>query len=315
MTLPALLLFSVALSAAPSGPAPPDTLAATRTHLLGGHITVALPVGMKIEARRADLMSAPAPDQDETRAVLDVGKVRLVMMANERYAFASGDPRAAVQADLAKGFPKAKLEALTLAQPLRGYGAAITLPEVGEANLVYVAYLINADGSVQQVAFYVNPEGTQHAADWTALARKIAASASAGARHLDAKGGARALGPLRITLPQGWVTHSQPGPDFAVYRLTKLTPLGSSPLTCGIYLGGYPAFQFRQAGIDASQTRQVKGALLGGVTEWVVWRHDGRSETEAMAKHAGQRVHVFCSADAEADLAGLRQLAATLRWR
>jgi hypothetical protein len=92
-------------------------------------------------------------------------------------------------------------------------------------------------------------------------------------------------------------------------------PLGARPSSCGVYLGGYPSFQFRQAGIDPALTRQVKGTLLGGATEWVVWSRDGRSETEAMAGHKGQKVHVFCDAGAEAELAGLRQIAASLRWK
>lgn len=315
MTLQPLLLASLLLSAAPAAPPPPKTLSATRTTLLAGHLTIALPEGMKLEPRTVEIMSAPRPSDDENRAVLDVGKARLVMMVSERYETAPADPKAAIQAELAKGFPHATLEALPLPKPLRGFGASISLPEVKEANLVYMAWLLNADQSVQMVGFFVNPEGAKHGAAWSALAKTITASARAGTRRLALKGGARDLGRLRITLPDGWTTRTQPGPDFVVYHLTRVAPLGSHAPRCGIYVGGYPSFQYRQAGIDPAQTHPLAGTLLGQATEWVEWTKGRRAATEAITGPDGQKVHVFCFAHDKAELPALRRMAATLRER
>jgi len=60
-------------------------LATARTSVLGDHLSLTLGAGMKIEPRGHSIMAADASNEDETRGVLDNGKMRLVMMAYELY--------------------------------------------------------------------------------------------------------------------------------------------------------------------------------------------------------------------------------------
>jgi hypothetical protein len=174
--------------------------------------------------------------------------------------------------------------------------------------------VVSGDGSVQYVAFYVNPDGAAQGASWSALGKKITATLAPGKRTLAPKAGDRVLDDLVLTVPDGWVASAQPGPDFTVHHLRKLVVLGQPAPACGVYVGHHPSMQHKQQEAKARPAVRA-GTLLGGKVDWSTWTEGGRSSTEAMANHPNGRdkVHVFCSAGSEAELADLRKLSETLR--
>ncbi|MFO0744494.1 MAG: hypothetical protein U1F43_02330 [Myxococcota bacterium] len=307
-------------AAAPADPA----LAAARTPLLGGRLSVRLAEGMKVEARGHSLMAADAAQEDETRAVVDKGDVRLVMMVWELYTRAGDDFAAAVKADLAAGGMAAPpaLETPTVAAPLSAL--AVTPPPPSpprDGNVIYEAYVKQADGTVELIAFYVSPEGLQDAARWVALARAVVGTLEAGKRALALGGGEVAFAgagkdKLVLTLPPGFVTATQDGPDFSVYRIRQVVTLGQPQPLCGIYLGGHPSYQHSQRDIPADKVTTVMGVLIGVATAWHQWGDGGGTTTEAMVDHPLQpslRVHAFCAAPTVAERDRLQQLVSTLR--
>src|SRR5207344_1243206 len=111
--------------------------------------------------------------------------------------------------------------------------------------------------------------------------------------------------------PDGWAITAQPGPDFTVYHLRKLTILGAPAVSCGIYLGGHASYQFSQSGIDKTKVKTSPAKLFHTAATWQTWTADGtRFTTEAMAKHPGgsATIHTWCSADTEPALADLRKM-------
>lgn len=295
--------------------APADKKLVTKTQLLGDHLSATLPADMKIVPRRASVMAAENSGEDETRGMLDDGKARFVMMAYETYSLAGSDVKAAVEADFKRGGHTGKLDALALPKPLVGFGhAPATVGKSAEANLAYAAWIASGDGSVQFVAFYVNPDGAAQGASWSALGKKIAATIAPGKRTLAPKAGDKTLDDLIVTVPDAWIVSAQPGPDFTVFHLRKLAVLGTDAPTCGVYIGGHPSRQHSQQDSKA-KTATTSGKLFGAKVDWTTWTEGGRSSTEALAKHPNGRemVHVFCSAPTEPELADLRKLAETLR--
>ncbi len=292
----------------------PTKLAGKPTALLGDHVEVALPTGMKLEARGHSIMAADQAGEDETRAVIDDGNARLVMMAYELYATTGADFKAAATADAKQQLPNAVLEPVALGKPLAGFAAAPPTTGDDEANLIYMMWLGNADATVQVIAFYINPAGAKATDKWLALAKKIAATAVAGKRVLATKAGDRALEDLVVTLPDGWAVTPQLGPDFTVFHLRKTVVLGTAAPGCGVYVGGFASYQYSQNGIDAAHVKKVAGKLMGANVDWYVWSANGSSTTEAMTKTPnGGTAHVFCSAATDGELADLRKLAETLR--
>jgi hypothetical protein len=295
--------------------APDKKLAATKTPILADHLAVALPAGMKVAPRRASIMSAENSGEDETRAMLDDGKARFVMMAYELYALGGADLKATVEADVKRAGYSGKLEPLALGKPLVGFAVApATVTKDKDANLAYAAWIASGDGSMQFIAFYVNPDGAAQGASWTALGKQIIATLAAGKRTLAPKAGDRVLDDLAITVPDGWVASAQPGPDFTVHHLRKLVVLGGAAPSCGIYVGHHPSLQHKQQDAKAKPAT-VAGKLFGAKVDWSTWTEGGRASTEVMAKHPNGRetVHVFCSAGTEPELGDLRKLVETLR--
>lgn len=308
-TLALLLLLVPTLAAAD------PKLSTSPSPLLGDRLTAKLPQGMKVVPRRASIMSAESSGEDETRGMLDDGKARFVMMAYELYALAGTDPKATIEADFKRAGYTGKLEPLALPKPLVGFGhAPATVTKDKEANVAYAAWIANGDGTLQFIAFYVNPDGAAKGASWSALGKQVASSITKGKRTLASKAGDRTLDALMITVPDGFVMAAQPGPDFAVYHFRKLVQLGAQMPSCGVYLGHHASPQYAQQDAKVTPTK-TPGTLFGAKADWMTWSLGGRWTTEVIGKPpAGpDTAHVFCSAGSEAELADLRKLAATLR--
>ncbi|MCW5808566.1 MAG: hypothetical protein KIT31_39815 [Deltaproteobacteria bacterium] len=290
-------------------------LATARTPILGDHLNATLPDGMTLAPRRASIMSAENAADDETRGMLDDGSARFVMMAYELYGLAGTDPKTTVEADFKRARHEATLSAVTLPKPLVGFQFTPTkFASDKDANLVHGLYVVSGDGSVQVLAFYVNTAGAAKAADWAALAKKVVATLAPGKRVLAGTSGVRAAGDLVVTVPAGFVTTAQPGPDFLVTHLRKLSVLGQDTPSCGIYIGAHPSLQYKQTASKAPP-KTIPGKLAGAKVDWTLWNSRGRWWTEALTPHPNgkQQIHAFCSTPTEAEVPDLRKVVETLR--
>lgn len=299
----------------------------TPTDLLGGRLQITMPEKARVEARGRSIMAAPEAVSEETRVVLDAGKERLVLMTWELFARSGGDLSKAVQADVANWGAQgksAKVEPLSVPKPLKG--AQIAIPgshdTSKEAILILAAYIESADGTVQMLAFYTNPDGAKDLAGCTALAQKLAGTVSAGKKGLDLAAGSRKFPGasdrdfLVLQVPEGFVATTQQGPDFSVYRLRKVGILGEPGSALGIYVGGHPSYQHRQAGDGNAKFTTAKGKLLGSEIEWHTWSQGTATTTETILPYPETRglfLHLFLTATKEADLAALRAVIETLK--
>jgi hypothetical protein len=300
--------------------------------LLGGRLTMRFPAGAKIEARRASIMAAPEAAQHETRAVLEKGSEKLVVMSFEFFALVGADFEQQVRKELVQlkgkgGAPYAIAPLATADPKLRAIAAtAPNLDPERKAALVLGAFLAHPDGTVQYVGFFVNPEAGKDAAGCTALVKRMAATLAPGTRALPRAAGVRSLDvlardtELQATVPAGWVATVQPGPDFIVHHLRKLTAYGTPGLAIGVYVGGHPSYQHRQTDGPAPQVTVSKGKLFGKDVEWQQWtRGTGKDATttqEAIAPLPGNarlNVHVFATVANAALLKELQPILATLK--
>jgi hypothetical protein len=299
---------------------PKIVLAATATPVLGGHLALRLPAGARIEEAGHSLMAAPAPEEELTLAVLRRGKVRLSLLATEADALAGPDLEAGVRAEL-KGDPAmtgATVAPLSVAPPLRA--VTVVLPPAArkreQQTLVLAAYLAHPDGSVQRAAFFVNRAGARAAAAWAEVASRWVATFTAGPRRPPAAPGEHELGRDAVVItPAGFAVRDQEGPDFTVYHLRRLVPLGAPREECGVYVGGFPSYQHEQEEVAAVAVRKSPGKLAGQTVEWHTWARAGLTTAEAQVAMPGdgERMHVFCSAATAGALDQLRAMAATIR--
>lgn len=288
--------------------------AAATTDLLAGRLRVRVPKAARVEPRGHSIMAAPQSVQHETRVMLDAEKERLVIMAVELFETVGADLLAAVRKDVADWPQPPAVEALTLPELRAVTVAPATHDLKREAILILSVYVASADSTVQNVSFYVNPAGGGDVKGATALARRIAATITAGPTKLQSSAGVRPLsGGLSVTLPEGFSATQQPGPDFSVHHLRKLTPLGQPPARIGIYIGGHPSYQYRQMDEAQPPVKKSTGKLLGKDIEWHSWTR-GKTPTEvttmeAIAPLGGPlKLHVFLNAATEAELSALRKV-------
>lgn len=299
--------------------------------LLGGRLTMQMPAGSRIEARRASIMAAPEAAQHETRVVLEKGSEKLVVMSFEFFALAGADFEQQVRKELGQlkgkgGAPYAIGPFATASPKLRVIaGIAPNLDPERKAALVLGAFVAHPDGTVQYVGFFVNPDAGKDPAGCTALVKKMAATLAPGPRTLTRSAGVRGLDilapdqELQATVPAGWVATVQPGPDFIVHHLRKLTSYGSKGLGIGIYVGGHPSYQHRQTD-NPPKVTVVKGKLLGKDVDWQQWTRgagkDALTTNEAIAPLPGNarlNVHVFATVSDPALLKEVQPIVATLK--
>jgi hypothetical protein len=239
--------------------------------LLDGRLTIAAFRGTEAPPREYNVMSAPTANAQETRTIVAAGDDRFVVLARELLMLEPGPGKLEAQAKAfydriyAERVPGGLAVAPFELRALRAVaGTPATVTAFGDAALVLSLLVAQPDGSLQELGFYVSPHLAAEAgcAD---TARQLATTLRPGPRKLDRAAGQRTLDAgsvqLRLTLPADYVVIEQPGPDFTVFHLHKLVPLGESSGQLLLYIGGHP--QPPDAG-----TTKVKGQLLGSRVEW-----------------------------------------------
>jgi hypothetical protein len=274
--------------------------------LLAGRLRVRGPTGVANTPRGHSIMAAPPAAEMESRLLLEHEGARFVVLAEEILRAPTDDLVAAARAEVGVGHDVA---ALDVEGPLR---AAIAVPAeldlADDAVDVAIVYTATEDDLVQRVAFYVTPDAAR-TGGCQRLGMRLARTLTAGTRRLPDEPGPRVLeGTLGIDLLPGHRLLVEPGPDFSVYRVSPVLPLGSGEGYLGIYVGGHPSLQPREG------ATRVPGRLLGRAIEWEESSEAGLRRRQALASLSGNgHVHVFFGADDPAVFDRLREVAESLR--
>jgi hypothetical protein len=236
--------------------------------VVDGRLKVAAPKGAADIPKAYSIMGAPEPTAHESRVIVeDKRGGKLVVFAHELWQSAPADLATRVP-----GYFKATMRGAAAdigkidADPaLVVIGAKPTTPDKDPDAILLLSTLVRvADGSLLGVDYYVNPpafgDGCQ------GLALELARGMKPSKRELDVKGGKRTLGNrVDIDVPAGYVVTHQPGPDFDVFFLHKLVPLGDYPGYLLVYLGDY-ADREVPSGDGTPVSR--KGKLAGESATW-----------------------------------------------
>lgn len=276
---------------------------------LAGRISIGLPADAVSSARPHDIMSAPTGDDAETRFVLDRGDSRLVVFVAETFASPPPDlastvatlESARVQAGrvarvrLASGLEAAFVEPTSLDGPPGGV-------------LVENAWVAMPDGTVVSIGIYGTPDVVTAPTVCRRVARTLLASITAGTARLDTSARERELSDgVHVTLPAHYAMTHDRGPDFDVYRLRPIVPLGVDAPVLGIYLGDHPDFE--------PEGDESPGTLFGQPASWWTVTAPTAARRQALVQVPGRELfaHVFMEARDGAELDALTRVAATLR--
>jgi hypothetical protein len=279
--------------------------------LLNGRLMIRMPADAKLEARHENIMSAAESAEEESRIVLDAGEERLVVMAYELFNLAGKDFEKQVRRMVGTW---AMYGATIEARKGRGFlisPAKLDLDKT--AVLVLVVVMNHEDGLVQLVEFFVNPKAGADMSGCVKLSRTIAATIAPGGKVLDLEGGPREIGAFMVVVPDGYAVTAQPGPDFAIYRLHKVVPLGEPSSQLGVYVGDYPSYHHEHEEVKFTK---LKGQLLGADVEWHVWSAEKIVHHEVIAPYTsadGRMLHIFLSSSSTHDITEMHAIAESLK--
>lgn len=274
--------------------------------LLAGRLRVRGPAGIGDIPRSHSIMAAPPAAEMESRLLLEHEGARFVVFAEELFRTPSDDLLAAARADAGEGY---RVSALTVEEPLR---AVIAIPREldtsDEAVDVALVYTVTPDDLVQRVGFYVTPDAAEDGG-CERLALALAGTLHAGGRSLPDEPGPRVLeGTLGIDLPPRHRLVVEEGPDFSVYRVYALLPLGGGEGSLGIYIGGHPSMRRREG---ATRSR---GRIGRRPVEWEDSTEEGARFRQGLVELGPHRyAHVFFSSDDPEAFERLREVAVSLR--
>ncbi len=268
------LLLAVGVSAQPLSSVPTS---GTATPLLGDRLRIRLPQGFEIEPREVNVMAAEVPQEFESRAVFDQGDKRLVLMVYELFQTAGPDFQQVLETTEREVGASSLVECELIKDQgaLKVYLSNGPSEEVADdAVLVSSAWTVSPDGTVQYLAGYANPAAVAETADVDDVRKLFGAALRTlepGPTKLESGARTQRLslwseaGEAAISLPEGWVSTLQPGPDFLVHRIRKLSPYATPSPAISFYVGDHPGFFYRQAGVEA---QTAYGQLLGQPSEW-----------------------------------------------
>lgn len=267
-----------------------------RMELLDGRLAFAPPAKATLEPRPYSVMGAPTSAAEESRVILVPGDpyAHFVLLANETFTTMPTDAAAARAAIHSFLGDDGAIGEVTLAD---GAKAVEFLPRPSSHDgprLVYGALVTMPDATVVELDYYVLPEDDGDRAAWVKQARALTATMTRGTRAIDRTARTVTFEGLALDAPADTSFTEQPGPDFAVYRLRTIAPLGARATIVGVYVGGYPSYQHAQAEGDAGEVTLEKGTLLGADVEWHRWTHDGVEYREAIAPRGEHgAIHAF----------------------
>jgi hypothetical protein len=278
--------------------------------LLDGRLTIRMPADAKLEARHENIMSAAESATEESRVVLDAGNERLVVMAYELFKTTGED----FEKQVRKMVDKWHMDGATIeVHEGRGFLISPATLDLHKTSIpVLYAVMNQEDSLIQLVQFFINRKAGADAAGCVALARSIAATIAPGSKVLHLEGGPREIGTFTAVVPDGYVLTAQPGPDFVVYRLHKVVPLGAPSSQFGVYIGNFPSYHHERERVKFTK---LKGKLLGVDVEWHAWSAEETVHHEVIFPYhsaGGIMLHIFLSSSSAADTSEMHAIAESL---
>lgn len=287
----------------------PETPLGDRIPLLGDRLRLRAPQGAKVAPRGHNIMAADASNEEETRVVLVPGAgevAKFVLLARESFAYGTGDVAADAKKLLGKERAELRIEPAKIGA---GLTAVALVPKKDldshGALFVFGAVIERADKTLCELSFYITSDMVAERPEWEKRARTMLESVEPGngslpgsTKHrLEVSEGQA----LAIEFPRQTVLTHQEGPDFSVYHMRELGKIGESMPSVGLYVGGHPSHQFKQAQIADSKVKKQSGKLLGKATDWYTWTNeDGDQVSEAMASLGKyEKIHVFVTGPAK----------------
>lgn len=242
-----------------------------RQTVLNGKAYVDIPKSMKYEAREANIMSADYNINEETRFVLDIGKMRLVLFATELYTIAND-----------KFLQTTENEHTKILSKKDSLFSIMTIPQRVESGkqaiLISSLFVKTSDNTLFRFDAYLNSQGFEYMKDFQALAERIFATIKDGERNNVLSKRIESF-PSYINdqynfvfeIPDNYFVTVDRKYDFEVFKVKKFVPYSEQAVLeqLIIYTGFYPSNIYEDFNLSEQDAKKVKGKLFNQNINWL----------------------------------------------
>ncbi len=236
------------------------------------------PATAKNTARSTDIMSTDHNINQETRIVLDTGKMRIVFFAQEDYKL--GDK------DLYQEILKEKNKLGFRTKILKDYDSIIsilstptTFDSTRQAILVNSLVVKIQDNSIFKINAYINPEAFKLKDEYIKLSEAVFRTLTKGSRINDLSPREEKINifgtkkDFVISLPQNYCVTVDKKYDFQVIHFHKFTNyMDTDRISLTIYTGNHPSYFYHEYELDEKSAKKVSGKFLEKKIEWLTFR-------------------------------------------
>ena len=303
-----------------------------RSVLLKNRLSIRLPKGTDIEPIPANPLAIPLPEDEVSRAIIQIGKkIRFVIIAEELFTVADDKFFDKIKKQVDERNKESKItfavHKLTLTNDLEviQISPSKLIPSRGAVSIAS-AYVVQKDRTVQQIQIFGNAPVIDQPAGCAQIAESMLKSLEPGSRELNIDSGKRKLyaysetRSLTISLPDNYAATMQRGPDFLIHRIREISKFGEpTGGDIGLYLGSQPTLHHLKASKAAFNMKKINSKMLN---EDIVWykltpsiegigsRHS--AETIVPVNRLNLYLHVFFSAGSSKELNKLKRIIETL---
>lgn len=262
-SLPLIFLLLVSCKQAPIAESDNPELT-KKIDLLGGRLSVMMPLGSKTEERAHSIMGAPPSDQSETSVEFEHSGKKFSFTAQEMYAYSGSEFSDNFDKVLKNWNKEGSTEILRSKTVLRTKGdlEIIFIEDPENVNACVVA---NKDGTVQYLTVYSDDSTAKKSKPDSQFARDLFMSVQPGNATQNLKERTVTVDEylkLSVKIPEGMASSYQIGVDFRVINCQKMKTLGEPAASFFIYSGNHPNLGSRGEEVFSEST------VLGKKIKW-----------------------------------------------
>jgi hypothetical protein len=245
--------------------------------ILNNRLFLEFPVVAANVIRSAGIMLADPNQEQETRIILDIDKMRLVFYAQELYKFGSGNFYSQVIND--KNEIKSKHEILANKKGLLSIQCTpTTFDSTKNAILINSLLVKTKDNAVVRIDSYINPIAFKNKDEFIALTKRVFATLQNGPRINNKKQRKETVNifgtkkSFRLFIPENYAVTVDKKYDFQVIHFHKYAEYGdTSRVDLMVYTGYFPWADYEHYGFGIKSAKNVAGVFLDQKVSWMTF--------------------------------------------
>lgn len=268
-----IIIFAILTSVSVDCQSPDALLLNNTLPVLNGRAVFSFPENAANVKRSIDIMSADPNENEETRIVLDMDKMRVIFYAQELYTIADGDWKATVTKSsdaFSNKIISDKEELFAILSTPNQHDAGL------DAILVNTMLVKTADNTFFRISAYINPAAFSQLEAFTRLSDQVFSSIMAGTRTIDRsarKETQNIFGTKKsfvFSLPENYTISVDQQYDFQVFKLHRFQTISdTSWMQVIIYNGFYPSPVYKDYGLSETNATMLKGKFMGNKITWM----------------------------------------------